>query len=80
MSGFAVYDASNNRLDVIRPNETTTRHIKCNNLNPSADKVFGVEISGDEIWVFVGPHNNSRPNKKYIYFFSSLSGGSSRSI
>jgi hypothetical protein len=80
MSGYAVYDASNNRLDVIRPTENTTRYIKCNNLNPDFEKVFGVEIHGDEIWVIVGPQNNPRPNKKYIYFFSSLSGGGSRSI
>jgi hypothetical protein len=80
MTGYAVYDATNNRLDIIRPNETTTRHIKCNNLNPKFERIFGVEINGDEIWVIVGPYNNPRPNKKYLYFFSSLSGGGSRSI
>ncbi|MEX6725882.1 hypothetical protein [Parapedomonas caeni] len=80
MTGYALYDASNNRLEVIRPGETMKRHIPCLNLYPSADKVHGLQISGDEIWVFVGPHSNPMPNRKIIYRFSSLSGGGSTGL
>lgn len=41
--------------------------------------IFGIEIHGDEIWVLSAPKTNSRPNRKHIYKFSSLSGGSSSS-
>jgi hypothetical protein len=78
--GIARYDEKTNTLFVIRPNEKGERKIKCRNLNPRAVKVFGVQVKGDEIWVLTGPKTNSRPNRKYIYKFSSLSGGSSRSI
>jgi hypothetical protein len=76
-AGFALYDAANNRLEVIRPGETTTRYIACQNLRPEMHKVHGVQVSGDEIWVFAGSPTNSRPHMKFIYRFSSLSGGGS---
>ena len=78
--GIARYDEKTNMLYMIRPGENTERKIKCTNLNPRAVKVFGVQVQGDEIWVLTGPKNNSRPNRKYIYFFSSLSGGRSKSL
>ena len=78
--GFARYDEKSNTLFVIRPNENTERKIKCRNLNPKAVKVFGVQVEGDEIWVLTGPKTNSRPNRKYIYKFSTLSGGTSRGL
>ena len=78
--GYAIYDASKNRLEVVRPNESMTRYIPCNNLRPEQERVFGVQIMDDEIWVLTAPHNNQRPNKKFIYSFSSLSGGSSRGL
>lgn len=77
MNGYAHYDARHNRLEVIRPGETIARHIPCLNLRPQIDKVHGVQIDGDEIQVFVGPHTNPRPNRKLIYRFSSLRGGAS---
>ncbi len=79
-TGYAIYDENKNQLEITRPGENTTRYIRCTNLNPSAVKVHGVQVSGDEIWVLVGPHSNPRPNRKFIYRFSSLSGGSSTSI
>ena len=78
--GIARYDERSNILFVIRPGENRERKIKCKNLNPKAVKVFGVQVAGDEIWVLTGPKTNNRPNRKYIYKFSSLSGGSSRSL
>ncbi len=78
--GIARYDERTNSLIVIRPNENSERKIKCTNLNPNAVKVFGVQVEGNEIWVLTGPKTNSRPNRKYIYKFSSLSGGSSRGL
>jgi len=78
--GIARYDEKTNMLYVIRPGENTERKIKCTNLNPRSVKVFGVQVQGDEIWVLTGPKTNSRPNRKYIYFFSSLSGGRSKSL
>ena len=80
MSGYAIYDEDKNCLEVIRPNESTKRYIRCNNLDSKNYDVFGVEVNGDEIWVIVGPKGNPRPSKKYIYYFSSLSGGASRSL
>jgi len=79
-TGIARYDESSNTLYVIRPGENRERKIKCTNLNPRSVKVFGVQVEGDEIWVLTGPKTNSRPNRKYIYFFSSLSGGRSKSL
>ncbi len=70
--GYAIYDSNKNQLEVIRPGENMTRYIHCTNLNPSAVKVHGVQISGDEIWVLVGPRTNPRPNRKFVYRFSSL--------
>ena len=78
-AGLAMYDAASNRLQVVRPRENISRFIPCMNLRPASDKVFGVQVNGDEIYVLVGPHSNSRPNKKILYKFSSLSGGSSSS-
>ena len=78
--GYAIYDGNRNRLEIVRPNESMTRYIPCTNLRPEQERVFGVQIMGDEIWVLTAPHNNQRPNKKFIYSFSSLSGGSSRVI
>jgi hypothetical protein len=79
-TGYARYDERSNSLIVVRPGENSERKIRCTNLNPRAVKVFGVQIEGDEIWVLTGPKSNSRPNRKYIYKFSSLSGGSSRGL
>ena len=78
--GYASYDPATNSLEVIRPGENTTRRIPCNNLNPSSNRVYGVQIHGDEIWVLVSPPGNSRPNRKFIYRFSSLSGGASSGL
>ena len=78
--GYAIYDESTNSLEVVRPGENMTRRIPCTNLNPSANRVHGVQIHGDEIWVLVGPPTNSRPNRKYVYRFSSLSGGANSSL
>lgn len=78
--GFAIYDEARNRLEVVRPGENCTRYINCVNLNPKSDRVFGLQIDGDEIWVLVGPHQNARPNRKIGYRFSSLSGGHGRNI
>lgn len=79
-SGYAIYNPNNNRLEVIRPGENMTRYISCINLNPKANKVHGVQVDGDDIWLMIGPHNNPRPNKKIGYSFSSLTGGYSRSL
>ena len=78
--GYAIYDPSGNRLEVIRPGENSKRYIPCTNLRPQSDKVHGVQVEGDRIWVLVGPHSNPRPNRKFLYLFSSLSGGGSRSL
>ena len=78
--GIARYDRHSNSLFVTRPKENRERRIRCTNLNPKAVKIFGVHVNGDEIWVLTGPKTNSRPNRKYIYKFSSLSGGSSKSL
>jgi len=73
-SGYAIYDEGSNRLEVVRPGESTTCYIPCANLRPAEVRVFGVQIADDEIWVLVGPKNNQRPNRKIIYLFSSLRG------
>lgn len=78
--GYAVYDAARNRLEVVRPGESTTRYIPCLNFRPGAERVFGVQVSGDEIWLLAGPSGNPRPNRKYIYRFSSLTGGASKAL
>jgi hypothetical protein len=77
--GYATYNESTNSLEVTRPGENMTRRISCTNLNPATERVHGIQIHGDEIWILVGPHTNPRPNRKYIYRFSSLSGGASSS-
>lgn len=79
-SGIARYDERSNTLLVIRPGENSEWKIKCTNLNPRSVKVFGVQVEGNEIWVLTGPKTNSRPNRKYIYLFSSLSGGRSKGL
>ena len=76
---IANYLPSSNELEVIRAGETTKRKIKCTNFNPNVNQFFGIEIHGDEIWVLSATKTNSRPNRKHIYKFSSLSGGSSSS-
>lgn len=72
--GIARYVAEDNELEVIRPNESSPRRIRCNNLNPRNNRVWGVEVHDDAIWVLVG---DRRPNRKYIYSFKGLSGGAS---
>lgn len=79
-TGCATYDQANNRLEVVRPGENCTRYINCINLNPKSDRVFGIQIDRDEIWVLVGPHQNQRPSRKIGYRFSSLTGGYGRTI
>jgi FtsP/CotA-like multicopper oxidase with cupredoxin domain len=76
-SGYARYIESSNELEVIRPGENSTRRIRCTNLNPNRDHVHGVEIYGDEIWVLTNTNKNNRPNRKFVYKFSNLSGGGS---
>ena len=76
--GYATYDPLKNQLQILRPGETITRFIACTNFNPRVDKVHGVQINGDEIWLVVGPLNNPRPNRKFLYRFSSLIGGASQ--
>ncbi|OZA15592.1 MAG: hypothetical protein B7Y05_03150 [Polynucleobacter sp. 24-46-87] len=80
MNGIARYDDRNNRLIVVRNGENMERYIPCTNFNPNSDKYFGIETNGDEIYLLVGPANNSRPNRKIIYKFSSLGGGASKSM
>jgi hypothetical protein len=80
LAGIAMYDAETNSLVVTRPGESMQRRIRCTNLLPSASKVYGVEINGDAIDVLVGPNSSQRPNRRFRYYFSSLSGGSSYSI
>jgi hypothetical protein len=79
-TGYARYVEGVNALEVVRPGENLTRRIHCTNLNPSANRVYAVEVHGDEIWVLAGPLTNQRPSRKYIYRFSSLAGGISVSI
>jgi len=73
--GIARYDEARNELEVIRPNETTTRRIRCNGIDPRSKKVFGVEIHGDQIWVLLSSKSGSHPDEKRVYSFRSLSGG-----
>lgn len=78
-----MYDPGLNRLGGVGPGENSTRYISCINLHPKNDRVFGVQIDGDEIWVPVGPHQNQRRNRKIGCLFSSLTGdmaGLDRSI
>jgi len=75
--GTATYFASSNELEVIRPGESTPRRIRCHNLNQGSLRVHGVQVDGDAIHVLAGPRSNPRPDRKFIYFFSSLSGGGS---
>ena len=80
MTGLALYDHANNRLEVTRKGESMKRYVSCANIRPPHDKVHGLQVDGDDIWVLVGPSTNSRPNHKFLYRFSSLSGGSSRCL
>jgi hypothetical protein len=79
-TGKAVYLERTNELEVIRPGESCKRKIKCSNLNPKSDVVHGIEIDGDEIAVLVGPKNNPNPNRKILYSFGGLFGGSSTGL
>jgi FtsP/CotA-like multicopper oxidase with cupredoxin domain len=76
-TGYAKYIENSNELEVIRPGENSTRRIRCANLNPNRDHVQGIEVHGDEIWILTNSNNNNRPNRKFVYKFSSLSGGGS---
>lgn len=76
LQGTARYIQSGNELEVVRPGEVHSRRIRCINLDPNEVNVFGVQIEDDEIWVLAGPTNNQRPDRKYVYRFSSLTGGS----
>ncbi len=73
--GYAMYNATNNTLEVIRPGENSTRVIRCAQIYPDREQVHGVAIDGDSILVYVGPYNNPRPTHTRIYSFMSLSGG-----
>ncbi len=73
VGGIAVYNASTNELKVFRASDSSNRRIKCSNLNPNRDYVKGIQIEGDEIWVLTNTNKNNRPNRKFIYKFSSLS-------
>lgn len=79
-ASYALYDPINNRLEVTRKGESMKRYIPCTYIRPPHDKVHGIQVDGDDIWVLVGPSLNPRPNRKFLYRFSSLSGGSSRSL
>lgn len=76
--GLATYDRASNSLDVVRPGESFTRRIPCYNIYPQNERVFGIQVAGDDIWVLVGPKNNPRPDRRVCYQFSTLSGGSSQ--
>lgn len=80
MSGYAVYDPIKNQLQVVRRGENVTRYVSCTNFHPSSEKVYGVEVDGDEIWLLIGPPQNGRPQRKLGYRFSSLAGGYGRSL
>ncbi len=80
MQALALYDPINNRLEVTRKGEAMKRYIPCTNIRPPHDKVHGIQVDGDDIWVLVGPSSNPRPNRKFLFRFSSLSGGSSSSL
>lgn len=73
--GYAMYNATNNTLEVIRPGENATRVIRCAQIYPDRERVHGVAIEGDSILVYVGPYNNPRPTHTRIYSFMSLGGG-----
>lgn len=74
-TGFARYKPDNNTLEVVRPGEQNTRIIRCSNLNPGAVRVFGVDVHGDEVRVYVGGHTNQRPSHMRVYSMMSLTGG-----
>jgi hypothetical protein len=80
ITGMALYDQVNNRLEVTRKGEPLKRYIPCTNIRPPHDKVHGIQVDGDDIWVLVGSSTSPKPNRKFLYRFSSLSGGSSRSF
>ncbi len=77
IGGTAIYNVATNELEVFRASDSSNRTIICTNLNPSRDLVKGVQVVGDEIWVLTNTNKNDRPNRKFIYSFRSLSGGSS---
>ena len=76
--GVARYSETANELVIVRKGESVTRRIRCMNLDPRRDRVWGVEIHGDEIFVLVSPKSNSGPNKALVYSFKKLSGGGGR--
>jgi hypothetical protein len=78
--GYARYDEGLNSLIVVRQGETVERRIPCLNLSPRMLRVYGVEIQGDAIDVFVGPLASTRPDRRLRYFFSSLTGGSTHRL
>jgi hypothetical protein len=80
LQGTARYIESANELEVVRPGEVHSRRIRCVNLDPNEVNVFGVRVEGDEIRVLAGPTNNQRPDRTYLYRFSSLTGGSRHSL
>lgn len=78
--GYATYDTVKHQLAVVRPGEGHTRYLTMSNFRPESDRVFGVQVSGDEIWVMVGSHTSQRPNRRLIYGMSRLGWIGSRGI
>ena len=52
---MVVYDARNNRLEIISLLENHKRYIPCLGINPETEKVIGADEFGDEIRVRVVP-------------------------
>lgn len=52
---MVVYDARNNRLEIINLLENHKRYIPCIGINPETEKVLGADEFGDEIRVRVAP-------------------------
>ncbi len=52
---MVVYDARNNRLEIINLLENYKRYIPCLGINPETEKVLGADEFGDEIRVRVAP-------------------------
>jgi hypothetical protein len=80
MTQLELCDRINNRLKVTRKGESMKPYIPCTNIRPPHGKVHDIQVDGDGIWVLVGRSANPRPNRKFLYRFSSLSGGGSRSL
>ena len=55
MTGLAIYDPHNNRLEITRKGESMKRYIPCTNIRPPHDKVHGIQVDGDDIWVWSDP-------------------------